>query len=249
MAVGRYKIGEIAISRINLLNTIKIIDKALQENRLGYICVTDARTAYLASQDKDYCYIQNNSFLTVPDGSSLVWIAHNKGFNDVDKVSGKDLMDAVFAISRSKNYSHYFFGSTPNTIARLTTSLQKQFPGLDIRASVSPPFQPLDQFDIDDLAKEVNQLKPDFFWCGLGAPKQEQLIAQLQPKLETTICVGVGLAFEYIACTVKRAPKWMQKSGFEWIYRLIQQPQNIKRSLPPLIWMPFHIIFSFFNWL
>ncbi len=113
----------------------------------------------------------------------------------------------------------------------------QDYPSISIDDEVSPPFQPIDEFDVDTLALEINQKKPTFFWCGLGAPKQEKLIALLQPKLDSTICLGVGLAFEYIAGTVKRAPEWMRRSGLEWSYRLIQQPNNIKRALRPLIWV------------
>jgi N-acetylglucosaminyldiphosphoundecaprenol N-acetyl-beta-D-mannosaminyltransferase len=213
-------------------------------NKPGYICVTNARTVHLANHNLEYCHIQNNSLLTVPDGAPLVWIARNKGFKDVGKVSGKDLMDAVFAVSAEKGYSHYFFGSTPYTIEQLTTNLQKQYSGIEIKGAVSPPFQPIEEFDIESLAKEINQLQPAFFWCGLGAPKQEQLNALLQPKLESTICVGVGLAFEYIAGTVKRAPKWMQRTGMEWLFRLLQQPKNIRRAIAPLTWIFIQLIKS-----
>lgn len=245
MQTNRFYIKKIGVSSINIPQVLTVIEQAKANNRLGYICVTNARTTHLANHNEEYCHIQNSSLLTVPDGAPLVWIAHNKGFKQVGKVSGKDLMDALFAVSVEKGYSHYFFGSTPHTIEKLTTNLQKQYPGIIIKGAVSPPFQPLEEFDIEALAKELNQLQPTFFWCGLGAPKQERLNALLQPKLNSTICVGVGLAFEYIAGTVKRAPKWMQKTGLEWLYRLTQQPKNISRAIVPLSWIFVQFIKSF----
>ena len=227
----RFKIDNIGISITNISNTINVIDDSFKDGKLGYICVTNARTVYLANHDKDYCIIQNNSLLTVPDGIPLVWIAHNKGYKEVGKVSGKDLMDAIFEMSETKGYSHYFYGSTENTINLLTSSLTHKYPNFQIKGAVSPPFQPIESFNIEELAEEINKLKPSFFWCGLGAPKQERLIALLQTKLESTICVGVGLAFEYIAGSVKRSPKWMQKVGLEGVNRLIQQPQRVDFNL------------------
>lgn len=247
MKMSRFKIGNIGISETNIRDSVFYICSSISRNTFGYICVTNARTVYFANHDKEYCQIQNNSLLTVPDGAPLVWIAHNKGHKDVGKVSGKDLMDALFAVSAENGYSHYFFGSTPYTIEHLTSNIQKQYPGIDIKGAISPPFQPLEEFDIDKLAKELNQLRPTFFWCGLGAPKQERFIALLQPKLTSTICIGVGLAFEYISGTVKRAPGWMQYNGLEWLYRLIQQPKNIRRAIKPLLWILFQLIFSFFE--
>jgi N-acetylglucosaminyldiphosphoundecaprenol N-acetyl-beta-D-mannosaminyltransferase len=212
---------------------LETIESALKKKESGYICVTNSRTTYLANHDATYCQIQNNSLLSVPDGAPLVWIAHNLGHKDVGKVSGKDLMDALFQISLKNKYSHYFFGSTPKTIELLKNNIQSNYAGIDIKGAVSPPFQPLEDFDIEGLAKNINDLRPTFFWCGLGAPKQEQFIALLQPKLENTICVGVGLAFEYIAGTVKRAPKWIQKSGFEGILNNLRDPKRAKRFIKP----------------
>ena len=244
MNQDRFYIDKIGISTTNIPNVITKIENSFKENKIGYICVTNARTVYLANHDKDYCFIQNNSLLTVPDGIPLVWIAHNKGYDEVGKVSGKDLMDALFEVSEDKEYSHYFFGSTESTINLLSSSLTHKYPNFQIKGAISPPFQPIESFNIDELAEVINTLKPSFFWCGLGAPKQERLIALLQPKLESTICVGVGLAFEYIAGTVNRAPKWMQKIGLEWTYRLFQQPKNISRAIKPLSWIFFKLIKS-----
>ena len=233
----RYPINKINISVTNLDKTQSFLKDSVKNGKTGYVCVTNARTSYLANQDINYCAIQNNSLLTVPDGMPLVWIANNTGFNDVGKVSGKDLMDALFTISVKEGYSHYFYGCSQKTIDLLQQKLLAKYPGLDIKAAISPPFQPIEAYDIEGLAKHINCLNPTFFWCGLGAPKQERLMALLQPHLNITISVGVGLAFEYFAGTVKRVPIWMQKSGLEWFYRLSQQPKNIKRAVKPLSWI------------
>lgn len=237
MNLDRYSIQKVGISKINIRKTLMVFEEALLNRRLGYVCVTNARTVHLANIDEDYCNIQNNSLLTVPDGTPLVWLAHGKGFNEVGKVSGKDLMDATFKVSEEKQYSHYFFGCSQGTIDLLQKKLKEKYSRINIKGAVSPPFQPIEKFDTDKLAKELNELKPTFFWCGLGAPKQEKLIALLQPKLTSTICAGVGLSFEYIAGTVKRAPRWMQASGLEWFYRVVQQPVKSKRFIRPFFWI------------
>ena len=233
----RFSIGNVLLNRTNLEDSLGCIEECYREERFGYLCHMDTRTAYQASRDSDYRTVQNHSLMTFPDGMHLVWLARLRGYAGVGKVSGKDFMDALFSISAQKGYTHYFYGSTEETIERLRKHLGTKYPGLVILDAVSPPFQPLENFDIEALAREINRLKPVFFWCGLGAPKQERLIALLQPRLERTFCVGVGLAFEYFAGTVRRAPVWMQQSGLEWIYRLAQQPRNIRRIALPFLWI------------
>ncbi|ASO07979.1 WecB/TagA/CpsF family glycosyltransferase [Arenibacter algicola] len=244
--MNRFFIDKIGISKVNLNTTLKFIIEAIENKKYGYVCVTNARTVYISNHDSEYCKIQNDSLLTIPDGMPLVWIANNKGVKEVNKTSGKDLMDEIFKISVEKGYSHYFYGCSQETIDLLRKNIRTLYPGLDIKAAISPPFQPLGDYNIEALATEVNALSPTFFWCGLGAPKQERLMALLQPHLQKTIAVGVGLAFEYFAGTVKRVPEWMQKSGLEWSYRLAQQPKNIKRAIKPLSWVFFKLIASKF---
>jgi len=234
---NRFTIDKIQISRVNMDLTLDAIDEALVKKNYGYLCVTNARTTYLANRDSTYCSIQNNSLLTVPDGMPLVWIANNFGFKEVQKVSGIDLMDSIFKKSLEKGYSHYFYGCSENTINLLQKKLKEKYSGIDIKGAVSPPFQPIEDYDIMVLSKEVNTLKPTFFWCGLGAPKQEKLIALLQPHLTQSISIGVGLAFEYFADTVKRAPKLIEKLGLEWFYRLGQQPKKIFRFIGPFVFI------------
>lgn len=243
----RLSIGSFNISVVNLSTAKEYINTCIRRQKYGYICVSNSRVAYQSNHDPQYCMIQNNSLLTVPDGKPLVWIAHNKGYNEVGQVAGNELFHALLKESEEKKYTHYFYGSTPTTIEKMKMRVAFEYPGVKIVEAVSPPFQPIEKYDIDKLAAEINQLSPDFFWVGLGAPKQERLMALLQPKLHKTICIGVGLVFEYYAGTVKRAPKWVRKLGLEWFIRTLQQPKRFKMFMNPFFWTIKMLILSKFN--
>lgn len=235
--MDRYSLGNFKISNVNHSSAVAYIKKSLDNKNLGYICVSNARVAYQSNHDPEYCAIQNNSLLTVPDGKPLVWIAHNQGHKEVGQVAGNELFHALLGESAKSGYSHYFYGSTPSTIEKMKQRVAVEYPKAKIVGAVSPPFQPIEAYDIDSLADEINRLSPTFFWVGLGAPKQERLMALLQPKLKNTICIGVGLVFEYYAGTVKRAPKWARKMGLEWLVRSVQQPKVFcKRMIIPFFW-------------
>lgn len=244
--MNRFSIGKFNVSQVNLSATLDIIKKSIDAHRYGYICVSNARVAYQSNHDPDYCAIQNNSLLTVPDGKPLVWIAHNKGYKGVNQVAGNELFHALLGESSKHGYTHYFYGSTPATIARMKKRVSKEYPDAKIMGAISPPFQPIEDYNIDALAQEINRLSPTLFWVGLGAPKQERLMALLQPKLKSTICIGVGLVFEYYAGTVKRAPKWARKIGMEWLVRTLQQPKRFKMFILPFSWTVKEIIKSRF---
>lgn len=244
MSLSRFSIDKINISCTDMERALFEIDQAINTNNWGYICVTNARTTYIANHNAEYCKIQNNSMLTIPDGTPLVWIAHLKGFKDVKRVSGPDLLYKLLDISDRNKYSHYFYGSTPHTVDSIKKKLKRDYPTVEVKGVISPPFQPIEKFNVDELADELNRLKPTFFWCGLGAPKQEYLIALLQPKVEATICIGIGLAFEYIAGSVKRPPKWMQNIGMEGVYNNIRNPSRAKRFMKPFFWIVTRLIES-----
>lgn len=232
----RFAIGKFKASVTSLPKAIDYINKCVAAQKYNYICVSNARSAYQSNQEPDYCEIQNNSLLTVADGRPISWIAHNLGYKEVGQIAGIELFNGLLNESKKFGYSHYFFGSTDSTLKMMSERLDVEYPEAKLIKVFSPPFQPLEQFDVESLAAELNELKPTFFWVGLGAPKQERLMALLQPKLKHTICIGVGLVFEYYAGNVKRAPKWIRKIGMEWLFRDFQQ----KRKRIP----PFHVIFK-----
>lgn len=240
MSIQRYEIGKLHLSAANIQKALQFIQEHLNQNKKegSYVCITNTRTAYQANSDNIYLEIQNKSLMTLPDGMPLVWLARLHGFSSVSRVSGKDLMDAVFSSSVEKKYSHFFYGGIEKRNEEMIQRINTMYPGIHIVKVEAPPFQPIEQFDIEALAKQINQIKPTFFWCGLGAPKQEILISRLSSKLDSgTISIGVGLAFDYFSGTVRRAPLWMQRFGLEWLYRLIQQPNNVSRAIKPFIWM------------
>jgi N-acetylglucosaminyldiphosphoundecaprenol N-acetyl-beta-D-mannosaminyltransferase len=243
----RFKVGKIEVNATDPESCLVDISTAINSRTFNYICVTNVRTAYLANKNPDYLRIQNSSLLTVPDGMPLVWYAHRRGFKNVGRVSGLNLMKALLAISAAEEYSHYFYGSTPDTIAKLVKNVSCKYPGAIIRKAISPPFQPAENINVEELAAEINSLRPTFFWVGLGAPKQEILMDKLQPLLKSTVCIGVGLSFEYLAGKVKQAPAWAQKAGMEWLFRTAQQPRNIKRIILPFSWFVGLYGLSFFN--
>ena len=241
----RYSIGLFKVSKTNLSGVLTKISDSLLKGKHGYICVSNARVAYQSNHDPEYCAIQNNSLLTVPDGKPLVWIAHNQGHKEVGQVAGNELFHALLGESAKNSYSHYFYGSTPSTIEKMKQRVAVEYPKAKIVGAVSPPFQPIENYDIDALAEEINRISPTFFWVGLGAPKQERLMALLQPKLKSTICIGVGLVFEYYAGTVKRAPKWARKMGLEWLARSLQQPKRWLVFYKPFFWTVYQISKSY----
>lgn len=228
---GRFKVKNTGISITNLDHAVTCIKNRIDLKQKGYVCVTNVRATYVANNDPDYCRIINNSFLTVPDGKPLEWYARLIGLKKVSKTSGPDLFNKICEISEGNNYTHFFYGSTPEIIEKLQNNLKKKYPQLVIKGAVSPPFKPVAELADERIIDQINSLKPTFVWIGLGAPKQERFIDLIINRIDSSILIGIGLVFDYEAGTVIRAPKLLQNIGLEWVYRFIQQPRLSVRSL------------------
>ena len=159
----------------------------------------------------------------------LVWLSRLSGGSPVGRVYGPDLMLAVCERSVGRGYRHFLYGGGPSVAEKLASQLQNRFPGLGIVGAYSPPFRPLTQREDQEIVERINAAQPDFVWVGLGAPKQEHWMADHLVKLNATVLIGVGAAFDFHSGVKVQAPYWMQRSGLEWFFRLLSEPRRLWR--------------------
>jgi N-acetylglucosaminyldiphosphoundecaprenol N-acetyl-beta-D-mannosaminyltransferase len=147
----------------------------------------------------------------------------------MDRVYGPDLMLLVCEYARDHGYTHFLYGGAEGVAQQLERSLETKFPGIKIAGTYTPPFRPLNETEETDLIKLIAERKPDIIWVGLSTPKQEKFMAQYQDKFPATLMFGVGAAFDFHAGRVRQAPRWMQRSGLEWFFRLCCEPRRLWR--------------------
>lgn len=213
----------------NMAETVDIIEKEIEELRGKYICVGNVHTTVMAHDDAQYHNVQNSAAFVLPDGKPLSVYSRKHGFPEAERVTGPDLMLELFA--RENGLTHYFYGSTPETLAMLEEKLCAQYPHLQIVGMVSPPFKKLSEEEDAEEIRKINESGADIIWVGLGAPKQENWMYEHMDKVGG-VMIGVGAGFDYHAGNIKRAPMWMQRMSLEWLYRLLQDPKRLfKRYL------------------
>ena len=211
------------IAAINMEWLKQYLKDNLQNLKGDYICVSNVHTTVTSYEDESYRNIQNNALMAIPDGGPLSSIGRKRGFSSMDRTAGPSLMEEVF---HDNGYTHYFYGSTEDTLELLKKKLKEKYPELKIVGMYSPPFRKLTEEEDEKVIEKINDCNPDFVWIGLGAPKQEIWMAEHQGKING-LMIGVGAGFDYFAGNIKRAPLWMQKSNLEWLYRLIQDPKRL----------------------
>jgi len=191
-----------------------------------YICFSNVHTSVMGKENVEYRDVLNNSAFTFPDGNPIAKLQQKAGYIGAERVAGPDFMEHMFRDTTDGSVAHYFYGASEDTIEKLRDNLLKKYPGINIAGMYSPPFRPLSEEEDNADVEMINKSGADIVWIGLGAPKQEKWMLAHKDRING-VMMGVGAGFDFHAGTIKRAPRWIQKIGFEWLYRLFQDPERL----------------------
>jgi N-acetylglucosaminyldiphosphoundecaprenol N-acetyl-beta-D-mannosaminyltransferase len=222
--------------KVDMVQIPDVIDFAENKIETGDydndVVIANANDAILCKRDPLIMETVNESSLSVPDGFSLVLLGRLYGHALKKRVYGPDLMRDFLKDTRHKGYSHFFYGSKQETLDVLTDSLEKEFPGIEIAGSYSPPFRKLSSEEKSAIIELINTASADVLWVGLGCPKQQLWMHEYKSRLKVPVIIGVGAAFDFLAGTKPQAPSWMRDNGLEWLFRLVTEPKRLwKRYL------------------
>ena len=223
----RVNVLGVGITVLNLPLAVERICHAVSARRKGYVCVTGVHGVMEAQYDLGLRRILNAAFLNTPDGMPMVWCGKMAGHRGMSRVYGPDLMLELAAVSVERGLRHFFYGGANGAAEELKRRLTARFPGLQVVGTYEPPFRPLNPAEESQLSTQVSLSQADILWVGLSTPKQEKFMAAYQGKLDVPIMIAVGAAFDFHSGRVKQAPRWIQRSGFEWLYRLSRDPKRL----------------------
>ena len=198
-----------------------------KNSKQHYIALTPPYSVLMCYRDNALKKATKNASLTLPDGVGIILSAIILRYSHHGRVTGPSLMLKLCDFGRSEKLKHFFYGSTPDVINKLTEKLMHQYPELDIVGSCCPPFHEPSLTEDIEIVRQINEAEPDIVWVGLGSPKQEKWMAEHINRIKATVMIGVGAAFDFHSGHKKWAPAWMRKLGFEWAYRLAQEPRRM----------------------
>ncbi len=193
-------------------SAIQTIKEAIHKKVKGYVCISTLRTVPIANRDDSYQEVMENSLMNTPDGTPLVWCGHWWGLKQVQRACGPHIFPRMLK-DKDPELKHFFLGDTDDTLAALTKKATEEF-GAQVVGSYSPPFAPLEEYDMEGIAKMINESGATIVWTSLRAPKQDYLDAKLTPYLKDGIvCVGVGAAFRAVIGGLRQPDGKLQKMG------------------------------------
>jgi N-acetylglucosaminyldiphosphoundecaprenol N-acetyl-beta-D-mannosaminyltransferase len=227
--IARVDVLGVGVSAITMDDAVRTITGWIVDGRQHYVCVTGVHGVMESQRDPELLSIHNNSGLTTPDGMPLVWASRWAGAGHVERVYGPDLMLELCALAAEKGWRSFFYGGREGVPELLASKLQARFPGLEVAGTYSPPFRSLTPEEDAAAVERINGTRPDLVWVGLSTPKQERWMAAHVGRITAPVLLGVGAAFDIHAGVLPQAPRWAQRSGLEWLYRLFREPRRLWR--------------------
>jgi len=165
--------------------------------------------------------------MVVPDGMPVVWMSHLMGTPLKERIGGIDLVERLADVSARRGYGIFMLGASEASSHRAAKALRQRYPNLRIVGRYSPEPQPIEKMNHEEILRRIEEARPEILLVAFGNPKQEQWISMHRDRLKVPVCIGVGGTFDSLSGTMRRAPRWMQRTGLEWLHRMVQEPRRL----------------------
>lgn len=236
----RVELGGVLLDQIGLADAVERVEEFVRSGQPHQVVTVNLDFVSIASGDAEFRSTLNEADLAVADGMPLVWLSHLKGDVLEERIAGVELVTESCRLAEELGCSVFLLGAGPGVAEAAARRLESMYPGLRIAGTYSPPVGPLNDLENKRIVDRIRAAAPDFLFVALGAPRQDLWIREHQPQLQVPVAMGVGCVLDLLAGSVRRAPVWMQRSGLEWAFRLLQEPQRLWRryllnDLPMLV--------------
>jgi N-acetylglucosaminyldiphosphoundecaprenol N-acetyl-beta-D-mannosaminyltransferase len=219
----------VQVNVMSVEQAVTMVEEWIHQGAKRYVCITGAHGVMESRRDERFRSILNQAGMVTADGMPLVWFSRLIRRAPAHRVYGPDLMRALTGISPARGFRHFYYGGAPGVADRLKAEMEGTHQGVKIVGTLVPPFRELTQEEDEAVVERINAARPDIVWVGLSTPKQEFWMARHLGRIEAPVMIGVGAAFDFLAGTKRQAPRWMQRSGLEWLFRLATEPRRLWR--------------------
>jgi N-acetylglucosaminyldiphosphoundecaprenol N-acetyl-beta-D-mannosaminyltransferase len=217
----------------------------LPGKRCRFVVTPNADHSIMLQENIDLRAAYTDADLVLADGMPLVLASRFLKRPLPERVAGSDLVPALFdAACDERPLRTYLLGGAPGVAERAAEKIRARWPAVRIVGTDSPPFGfEHDAVEIEAILQRIARVRPDVLVVGLGAPKQELWVHRYRDRLAARIALCVGATIDFLAGSKPRAPLWMQRSGLEWLHRLMTEPRRLFRRylrdailFPQLVW-------------
>jgi len=225
----------VSVHDVTTEETLALIDQFVRDGTPRQICTVNPEFIMMAQRDAEFKRILNHSALNLPDGIGVVWAAKRLGHPLRERVAGSDLVGLIANRAQRTSWRIFLLGAAEGVAEQAAIILRECYPQIHIVGAYAGSPGPEEEADI---AARVRSSKADVLLVAYGAPKQDKWIDRNIERTGAAVALGIGGSLDFIVGRQKRAPRWMQRLGLEWLYRLVREPWRWRRqlALPRFVW-------------
>jgi N-acetylglucosaminyldiphosphoundecaprenol N-acetyl-beta-D-mannosaminyltransferase len=212
------------LDAVTLDDAVKVVDEAVASRRPTLNASLNAAKLVRMQTDSELRESVELCEIVTADGVPVVWAARALGHEVPGRVNGTDLMEVLFAHAAERGYSVFLFGSEPGIVSRARAEIERRHPAIRIAGTQHGFFDPSEE---EAVVQRIAAARPDILFIALGTPQKELFQARHRDALGVPFTMGVGGSFEVLAGVRRRAPRWAQRAGLEWAFRMVQEPRRL----------------------
>ncbi|WP_223066911.1 WecB/TagA/CpsF family glycosyltransferase [Paenibacillus caui] len=231
--MSRINLFDVNFNNYDFSDLLDYIDNSIRQQKSSYILTCNVDHLVKLRKDSEFRNVYAKAGAVVADGMPIIWASRLLGRPLKQKVSGSDLFSRLGEAFETRQYRLFFLGAASGVPEMASRNLKRSYPDMNIVGCYSPSYGFEKNAEENEyIVRMLIDCKPDIVFVGVGAPKQEKWIYRNYLEYRAPVSIGVGATFDFLAGAVKRAPDFMQKAGFEWFWRLAQEPRRLwKRYL------------------
>jgi N-acetylglucosaminyldiphosphoundecaprenol N-acetyl-beta-D-mannosaminyltransferase len=215
------------LSPFSVAETNEIIDQLVEKRQCAYFITANTHYAMLTREHPELHAVNARAAFLVADGAPLVWASRRGPAPLPERVAGSDLIYTLSDLAARRGYRVFFAGGAPGVAERAAQRLSARYPALQVAGTASPHFRDLSTDDYDRLKRQIAEAQTDILVLAATMPLGEQWLSANLGDLGVPLGVNLGAAIDFAAGRVNRAPRWMQKIGLEWAFRLLLEPRRL----------------------
>lgn len=212
------------LNPLTVAQTLDLIEQWIAERTPRYLVTANVHYAMLCEGDLRLRAVNRDASIIVADGMPLVWASHGQL---PERVPGSDLVPALCRRASERGWRVFFFGAGPGVAAAAADVLRARHPQLQVAGTVSPPFRDLTPAELTAHVEQVQAARTDILVLSFAMPNGELFMAEHFRKFGAPVTIQAGATLDFVAGRVKRAPRWMQRTGLEWFWRFLREPRRL----------------------
>ena len=229
-------------SVVNMKQSLDFIDVMIQRREPNYAITANLNYAMLCEKNPRLAAFTQHCKLVLCDGMPIYWRSKLNKERLPERVAGADLIYALAEMSAVKGNRMFLMGGAEGVAQEAADKLRTLFPRLTIAGVECPPFRKLTDVEHNQMCQRIRDSKPDILLVAFGQPKGEYWIEENYQSLGVPLCIQLGASFDFIVGKSRRAPRWIQRIGMEWLFRSVSDPRRLLPRYAKNAWFLFKAI-------